>query len=188
MAVRLGPSGVNVVDLAVSEDALYTLDAVESSVRAFGLDVADQAPTPATLLMRKGAVVGARRLETPVAMQYAIGSVASDGVLTVVDEARTVVQIGHDGSVSTRSLRSSASWRQLGALAADAGGALYILDSASHRLLEYDGASTHLVDPPRPLLDLAPIDDAGWEHAAEVLPLADIFLRLDDGQVRRLDR
>src|SRR5437899_9092465 len=42
MAVRLGPSGGNVVDLAVGDDAVYTLDVVEGSVRAFALDATDQ--------------------------------------------------------------------------------------------------------------------------------------------------
>src|SRR5207244_2400154 len=72
MAVRLGPSGRNVVDLAVGDDTVYTLDVVEASVRAFPLDGRDQQPTPETLIARAGTPlgVGGRRLTVPVAIRY----------------------------------------------------------------------------------------------------------------------
>ena len=67
MAVRLGPSGGNVVDLAVGDDTLYTLDVVEATVRAFRLDGRDQQPTPDTLLVRSRRAdrLGQRRLAAP---------------------------------------------------------------------------------------------------------------------------
>src|SRR5205823_5972150 len=72
MAVRLGPSGGNVVDLAVGDDTLYTLDVVEATVRTFGLDARDQQPTPDTLLVRAGSPLGGNgaRLNVPVAIRY----------------------------------------------------------------------------------------------------------------------
>jgi hypothetical protein len=94
-----------------------------------------------------------------------------------------VVQLMPDGTLSSRSLPSSASWQRLGAMGAGAEGDLYVLDSGSRRLLEYPGASLRLVDPPRSVLDSQPL-----EHTAEVLALRDVYLRLDSGRVRRFDR
>lgn len=188
LAVRLGPSGAHVVDLCVADDALYTLDPVETSVRAFAADGVDQTPTPATLLLRPGSVVGARHLATPVAIEYVAGPGGAPGALVVVDDARTLVQVAHDGSMTTQVLPSSAGWQQLGALASDAQGTLYVLDTAAKSLLAYPGASQHLADPPRRLFESTPGFDPGLlEHAAEVLPLEDLYLRLDDGSVRRVD-
>src|SRR5439155_7960514 len=88
MAVRLGPSGGNVVDLAVGDDTLYTLDVVEASVRAFALDGRDQQPTPETLLARAGTPLGGsgRRLSVPVAIHYLPGTSPQLGGLAIVDQ------------------------------------------------------------------------------------------------------
>jgi hypothetical protein len=190
MAVRLGPSGVNVVDLAVGEDALYTLDVVEASVRAFNLDARDQQPTPDTLLARAGgAVVGTQRnLATPVAMRYLSGSQSGAGVLTIVDQARSVVQVGKDRAVHARPLASSGSWRALTALGSDPAGHLYVLDSGSRRLLAYPMQEQRLVDPPRVLLDGTLAPGLAFDRAAEVVGQPDrVFLRMDDGTLHRFD-
>lgn len=182
--VRLGPTGSNVVDLAVADDRLFTLDVVEHAVRRFGALGGEQWPTPETLLVRKGAAVGSRFLDTPVAIQYLAGPQAGNGVLTVVDRARTVAQLMPDGVLSPRSLPSSSAWQRIGALGGDDAGNLFVLDSGARRLLEYPGASQRLIDPPSPLLE-AHVD---FERIAEVVPLRDIFVRFVDGSVRRLTR
>ena len=81
-AVRLGPAAANVVDLLVGDNALYTLDVGEASVRTFALDGLDQQPTPETLLVRAGSLIdgAGRRLAAPVAIAY----LSSPGVLAVV--------------------------------------------------------------------------------------------------------
>jgi hypothetical protein len=178
LVVRLGPTGGNVVDLAVSEDRLFTLDVVEGAVRGFDASATEQWPTPETLVVRKGAAIGSRFLDTPVAIQY-VG-----GALTIVDRARTIAQLSSSGALSARPLAGSASWQRLGALGTDAQGNLYVLDSGAHRLLEYAAASQKLVDPPSPLLDARP----DMEGAAEILPLHDIYVRMAEGSVRRLGR
>jgi hypothetical protein len=188
LAVHLGPTGSNVVDLAVSEDRLYTLDVVEGAVRRFdALDV-EQWPTPETLLARKGAAVGSRFLDTPVAIQYVPGTAQGAGALTIVDRARTIAQLMPDGALSSRSLPGSASWQRLGALGADADGNLYVFDSGAQRLLEYPRASQRLIAPPRPLLDATSYSQVTFDRVAEVLPLRDIYVRLEDGSVRRVGR
>jgi hypothetical protein len=184
LVVRLGPTGGNVVDLAVSEDRLFTLDVVEGAVRGFGASGLEQWPTPETLLVRKGAALGGRYLDTPVAIQYVVGARPGSGALTIVDRARTIAQLLPSGALSVRPLASSASWQRLGALGADAEGNLFVLDSGAPRLLEYPGASQRLVDPPNPLLE-GRLDMAS---VAEILPLHDIFMRMQDGRVRRLGR
>jgi len=128
--------------------------------------------------VRKGAALGSRFLDTPVAIQY-VG-----GVLTIVDRARTIAQLSASGALSARPLASSASWQRLGALGTDAQGNLYVLDSGAHRLLEYAAASQKLVDPPSPLLDAR----SDMDGAVEILPLRDIYLRMAEGSVRRLGR
>ncbi len=185
--VRLGPTGSNVVDLAISADRLFTLDVVEGAVRGFDPLGAEQWPTPETLLVRKGAALGSRSLDTPVAIQY-LGAGRPEGALTIVDRARTVAQLRPDGVLSARLLPSSAGWQRLGALGGDADGNLYVFDSGAQALLEYRGASQRLVDPPSPLLDARSEAWLGLEHIAEVLPLRELYIRLEDGRVRRLTR
>jgi hypothetical protein len=190
VAVRLGPSGANVVDLAVGDDTLYTLDVVEATVRAFGLDTRDQQPTPDTLLVRAGAPVGpgTRPLATPVAIQYLSGARPDLGVLAIVDQARAVVQVGHDRTLSTRPVASSASWRELGALGADTAGRLYVLDSGSRRLLEYSSLNQRTVDPPRLVLDDTLAPGLAFDRAAEIVGQQDdVYLRMDDGTLHRFD-
>jgi len=190
MAVRLGPSGANVVDLAVGDDTLYTLDVVEATVRAFPLDSHDQEPTPDTLLARAGAPVrpDARRMATPVAIQYLSGPRPELGVLAIVDQAREVVQVGHDRALSARPIASSASWRELGALGADTEGRLFVLDSGASRLLEYPSLAERPVDPPRLLLDASSAPGVAFERAAEVVGQRDdVYLRMDDGTLRHFD-
>jgi hypothetical protein len=191
MAVRLGSSGGNVVDLAVGDDALYTLDVVESSVRAFGLDGIDQQPTPDTLLVRAGAPIGSgqRRLAAPVAIQYLGGAKPDQGVLAIVDQARSVVQVAQDRGVSVRPVPSSAAWRELGALGGDSDGHLFVLDSGSQRLLQYPTLSQRLVDPPRLMLDSSSAPGLPFDKAAEIVAQPDdqVYLRMDDGTLRRFD-
>lgn len=193
MAVRLGPSGGNVVDLAVGDDAVYTLDVVEASVRAFALDARDQQPTPETLLVRAGTPLGggSRRLNVPVAMRYidSANSAASDpGALAIVDQSRSVVQVGRDRTLTPRQVPTSASWRELGALGTDGDGHLYVLDSGSRRLLEYPSLSQRVLDPPRLLLDGRSAQGLTFEHAAEIVGEQDqVYMRMDDGTLRRFD-
>jgi hypothetical protein len=184
-SVRFGPTGGNVVDLAVGVDAVYTLDVVEAAVRRFSVDGVDQQPTPETLLLRQGATVGERRLDAPVAIQYLSGARPGAGTLTIVDQTRAVVQLMSDGASAARLLPSSSSWQRLGALGASAEGDLFVLDSGSQRLLEYAGASEQLVDPPRPLLDVGTAAGVPLEQAAEILAARDLYVRYADGRVRR---
>ena len=190
MAVRLGPAGGNVVDLAIGEDALYTLDVVEASVRAFALDAVDQQPTPDTLIARTGTPIGTggRRLATPVAIRYLTGVSPAPGGLTIIDQARSVVQVARDGALSVRSLPGSADWLELGALASDDHGSLYVLDSGARRLLQYAHLSQRAADPPLVRLDSGTHADLALERAAELVADQDsVYLRLDDGTVRRFD-
>ncbi|MDQ6671090.1 MAG: hypothetical protein M3069_10115 [Chloroflexota bacterium] len=190
MAVRLGPSGANVVDLSIGEDTLYTLDVVEGTVREFALDARDQQPTPDTLLVRAGAPIGsgARPLAIPVAIQYLSGAQPDQGVLAIIDQARTVVQVGRDRTLSQRPVASSASWRELGALGSDNEGNLYVLDSGSRRLLEYTSLGQRPVDAPRLLLDDTLAPDLAFDRAAEIVPQQDdVYLRMDDGTLRHFD-
>jgi hypothetical protein len=192
MAVRLGPSGGNVIDLAVGADALYTLDIVESSVRKFALDGRDQQPNPDTLLTRAGAAIAAspRRLGTPIAIQY-VGTPGPDsaaGGLMIVDDARTVVQATRGRDPSPQPLQTNAGWRELGALGADAGSRLYVLDSGARQLLEYGLQNQRIVDPPRLILDAASAPGLAFERVVQVLGLQDrIFARMEDGALRTFD-
>jgi hypothetical protein len=185
VAVHLGPTGLNVVDLAVSQDRLFTLDVGEDAVRRFDAFTGEQWPTPETLVLRKGAAIGNNRvLDTPVAIQFVGGARPEAGALTVVDRSRMVAQLSSDGALSQRPLASSAAWQRIGALGADAEGNLYVLDSGARKLHEYRAAAQRLVDPPSPLFDARP----DLDRVAEVVPLGDIYVRLDDGSVRRLAR
>jgi hypothetical protein len=192
MAVRLGPSGRDVIDLAIGDASLFTLDVVEGAVRVFGLDARDQQPTPDTILVKAGAAVTGDEhpLASPVAIQYLSGDQPGAGALTIVDQARTVVQVGRDRSISARPLSSTSSWRELGALGGAPGGDLLVLDSGSRRLLSYApptgerGAEA----PPRVILDGGAIPGLAFERAAEVVGQGDdVFLRMDDGTVHRFD-
>jgi hypothetical protein len=185
-SVRFGPTGTNIVDVAVGPDALYTLDVLESAVRRFDLAATDQQPTPDTLLLRQGTPIANRRFDAPVAMQYLMAG-SEAGALTVVDSARSVVQLTSDGNATMRSLPSSQTWQRLGALAAGGDGGLFVLDTGAHRLLEYGGGQ-RLSDPPRALLDPSLAADLTLEHAAEVLVSRDVYLRMANGSVRRFDR
>jgi hypothetical protein len=190
MAVRLGPSGSNVVDLAVGDDMLYTLDVVEATVRAFGVNGRDQQPTPDTLLVRTGATIGPgpRFLATPVAIQYVSGPRPEAGVLAIVDQARAVVEIGADRALNARPVPSSAAWREIGALGADLEGHLFVLDSGTKQLLEYPALGQRPVDPPRLVLDGSSAPGLAFDRAAEVVGSRDqIYLRMDDGTLRRFD-
>ncbi|MGI9148638.1 MAG: hypothetical protein ACR2IK_19180 [Chloroflexota bacterium] len=191
MAVRLGSSGANVIDLTVGDDTLYMLDVVEATVRAFPLDSRDQQPTPDTLLVRAGAQVGpgAQPLAMPVAIQYLSGARADLGVLAVVDQTRAVVQVARDRSITPRPVPSSGSWRELGALGADTEGRLYVLDSGSRRLLEYSSLSQRsVVDPPRLVLDNHMAPGLAFERTAEIVgQQQDVYLRMDDGTLRHFD-
>jgi len=190
MAVRLGPSGGDVVDLAVGDDAVFTLDVVEGSVRAFALDGRDQQPTPETLLARAGTPVGVggRRLSVPVAIHYFPGATPELGGLAIVDQARSVVQVGPGRSITPRQVPTSASWLELGALGGDSDGHLLVLDSGSRRLLEYPSLSQRVVDPPRVVLEATSAQGLTFEHAAEIVALQDqVYVRMDDGTLRRFD-
>jgi hypothetical protein len=185
MAVRFGPSGANVVDLAVARDRLYTLDVQDGAVRGFDAQAFEQWPTPETVLVRKGAQLGGRALDTPVAIQYLPGAGSDPGALTIVDRARNVVQLQADGVLAPRKLASSAAWQQLGALSTDQQGNLYVLDSGAGRLLEYP---QRLVDPPSQLLGTPGASWFSLDRVAEILALQDLYVRLENGSVRRMAR
>ena len=190
MAVRLGPSGVNVVDLAVGDDAVYTLDVVEGSVRAFRPDARDQSPTPETLVARAGTPIGPgdRQLAMPVAIEFLSGAGPTGGVLTIVDQARTVVQVAHDRTLSVRPLPGSAVWGELGALGSDAAGNLYVLDSGARRLMEYPSGKPRAADSPLVLLDAASQPGLAFDRVSRILGGPDAFiLRMDDGSLHRFD-
>lgn len=190
MAARLGPSGVNVVDLAVGDDAVYTLDVVEGSVRAFRLDARDQPPTPDTLVARAGTPIGpaGRLLAMPVAIEFLGGAGPTRGVLTIVDQARSIVQVAHDRALSIRLLPGSAAWRELGALGSDPAGDLYVLDSGQRRLMEYAFASQLPADPPVVVLDDTSQPGLPFDRVSKIVgdPQA-VILRMDDGTLHRFD-
>jgi hypothetical protein len=87
MAARLGPSGNNVIDLAVGDDALYTLDVVESAVRAFGSTHATSSRYR-TLLVRSGAPIAVRRV-AGASYRHPVPGLG----LAIVDQARAVVEV-----------------------------------------------------------------------------------------------
>jgi hypothetical protein len=190
MAARLGPSGVNVVDLAVGDDAIYTLDVVEGSVRAFQPDARDQSPTPDTLVARAGTPIGpaGRRLAMPVAMEFLGGAGPTRGVLTIVDQARSIVQVAHDRALSVRLLPGSAAWRELGALGSDPAGDLYVLDSGERRLMAYAFANQRPADPPAVLLDDTSQPGLPFDRVSKIVGDPDaVILRMDDGTLHRFD-
>jgi hypothetical protein len=190
MVARLGPSGVNVVDLAVGDNAIYTLDVVEGSVRAFRPDGRDQPPTPETLVARSGTPIGPgdRRLAAPVAIEFLSGAGPTGGILTIVDQARSVVQVARDRTLSVRPLPGSAAWRELGALGSDAAGDLFVLDSGARRLMQYVFVNQQPVDPPPVLLDAGSQPGLAWDRVSKIVADSDsVFLRSDDGTLDRFD-
>ena len=189
MAVRLGSAAANVVDLAVGDGAVYTLDVVEGAVRAYGLNSLEQQPEPETLLARAGTTLSGstRQLAQPVAIEYLPGDSSSLGSLAIVDQSRALVQLTEEGSLSAREVPTSAAWQELGALGAGSTGELLFLDSRGHQLLAYPVEHQALVDPPRLVFDDANAPVLGFERIAQVLGAADSFvLRMDDGSVNRL--
>jgi hypothetical protein len=83
---------------------------------------------------------------------------------------------------------SSASWRELGALGADTDGHLLVLDSGARRLLEYPALGQSSVDPPRLVLDDSSTPGLPFDRAAEIVDQQDqVYLRMDDGTLRRFD-
>ena len=183
MAVRLGPSAINVVDLAVGNDALYTLDVGEGSVRAFTLSDLDQQPTPNTVVARAGSAIDAagHQLGVPVAMQYLADT------LVVVNQSRAVFQIDGDRRVSPRNVPTSASWLAMGALGSDLSGRMVFVDSAARRLLLYPPTSQRLLDPPRVLLDGSVESNLPFERVAEVVGTNDsLVARMEDGGLVRI--
>ena len=187
MAVRLGGAAANVDDLAVGNAALYTLDAVEGAVRAYALDATEQRPGPETLLARAGTwFAGASRpLAEPVAIEYLPGS---PGSLAVIDQSRTLMQLGDDGTSSTLDVPTSASWQELGALGTGAAGELLFLDSRARQLLAYAASGQTVLDPPRRLLDGASLTGLRFERVAQVIGTPDsVVMRLDDGTVHRVN-
>lgn len=184
MAVKLGPSAINVVDLAVGNEALYTLDVGEGSVREFGLSDLDQQPTPKTLVAQAGASVNGsgQRLGVPVAIQYLTDS------LVVIDESRSVFEVARDRLVSRRSVPTSSTWLAIGALGSDTGGRLVFVDSAARRLLLYPPFSQKLIDPPRVLVDSTIEPNLPFERVAEIVGAGDALVaRMEDGGLVRMD-
>jgi hypothetical protein len=189
MAVRLGATAADVVDLAAGDGALYTLDVVEGAVRAYPLDSLDQQPGPETLLAHAGTLLSGstRPLAQPVAIEYLPGESSSTGTLAIVDQSRAVVQLTEEGSLSVRDMPTSAAWQELGALGTGAAGELLFLDSRAHQLLAYPVDHQALIDPPHLILDDARAPWLGFEQIAQVLGAPDsIVVRLDDGSVHRL--
>jgi hypothetical protein len=117
----------------------------------------------------------------PVAIEY----LAATDTLAVVDQSRSVTQIGRGGTAMTEVLPSGADWQSLGALGTADTGDLLLLDSGAHRLLAYPVLDGDLVDAPRPLVEGGTLP---LERVAQVFRVADsVLLRLDDGSVRRID-
>ena len=171
VAVRLGPSAANVEDMVVGASALYTLDVAEGAVHAFALDALDQQPNPETVLAHDG---------VPVAIEY----LAPAGTLAIVDQSRSVTQIGPDGNSTTEVLPSGAGWQALGALGAGDTGDLLLVDGRAHRLLAYPVVGGGLVDAPAALIEGGSLP---FERVAQVFRVADsVVVRLDDGSVHRI--
>jgi hypothetical protein len=189
MAVRLGPSAANVIDIAVGDGALYTLDVVEGAVHAYALDGVEQQPLPETILARAGSSLSGvnQPLAQPVAIEYLPGGTNQPGSLAIVDQSRALVQLMEDGSLARREVPTSAGWQELGALGAGAAGDLLFLDSRAHQLLSYAVYSNQAVlDPPLVVLDDSRAALA-FEHIAQVVGAPDsVVLRLDDGTVHRV--
>jgi len=181
MAVRLGATATNMVDMAVGDGALYMLDLVDGIVHTFSLDGVEQQPGPESVLAQTGTALtgGTRPLAQPVAIEY-----LPDGGLTIVDRSRTVVQLGQDGSLSPRDVPSSANWQALGALGTGAADELLFLDSRAHQLLAYPSSVSA---DPRLILDDATAPRIPFERIAQVVGAADsVVVRLDDGSVHRV--
>jgi hypothetical protein len=190
MAVRLGPSATNIVDMAVGDAALYTLDVFEGAVRAFSLDGVEQEPTSETLLARTGSFdhVTDTHLGVPVAIEYVPATTTGPGSLAVVDQSRAVFQVGADGSLSPRWVPTSSAWQALGALGVDPSGELLFLDSGAHQLLAYPTFSQPVLDPPSLVLSGATAPRLPFERVAQVVGASEsVIFRMDDGSVHRLE-
>jgi hypothetical protein len=190
MAVRLGPSAASVVDLAVGDSALYTLDVTESAVRAFELNRLEQQATPETLLAQSGTPLDSagRRLAAPVAIEYVPGPDSQPGSLTIVDQLRTVAQVGPDRSLSARSVPTAINWQELGALGFNVAGRLMFLDSGARQLLEYPALTDPVLDPPVLVLNADNAPRLSFNRVAQVIGTGEsVVLRLDDGTVHCLD-
>jgi len=189
MAIRLGSSADNVVDLAVGDAALYTLDVGEGAVRAFSLDGLEQQPAPETLLARAGMSLDSlgRQLALPVAIEYLPGPRHEPGSLAIVDQSRALVQVGDDRALSEEAMPTSAEWQQLGALGSGATGELLFLDSGARQILAYPALNHALVDTPRLILDASSAPRLPFDQVAQIVSAGEsLVLRLDDGSVHRL--
>jgi hypothetical protein len=190
MAIRLGPSATNVVDLAVGDAGLYTLDVVEGAVRAFSLDGLEQQPTPETLLAHAGTMIDnsiEHQLALPVAIEYLPGPRSEPGTLAIIDQSRAVIQVARDRSMSAQSLPTSAGWQELGALGSGAAGELVFLDSGARQILVYPAQDHTVVDSPHLLLDASSAPRLPFDQVAQIVSAgASLVVRLDDGSVRRL--
>jgi hypothetical protein len=188
LLVRLGSDAANIADLAVSDDAVHTLDVADGTVRQYRLDALEQLPAPATILFQTGSVVDGRVLDQPFAIEFTPGGAPTrGGALTVIDRRRVVVQVA-DGRVVPRPLPSASQWQNLAALGSDRTGSLFVVEAQAKRLLEYRGADQRLVDPPRVLLDAGTAPTFPFDHIVELLPLQTWLVRQDDGVVRRFER
>ncbi|MBV9577654.1 MAG: hypothetical protein JO057_03585 [Chloroflexi bacterium] len=188
MAVRLGPSAANVVDVAAGDSAVYTLDVAQGAVRSFSLDQLDQQATPDTLLAKEGTSLDGmgRQLALPVAIEYVPGPKNQSGTLAIVDQARTVVQVGADRALSAHELPTSAGWQQLGALGSGTG-ELVFLDSDAGRILTYPAPNNGVVDAPRVVVDAVSAPYLPWQRVAQIVTTGEsLILRFDDGSVHRL--
>jgi hypothetical protein len=196
--VHLGAASRDVSDIVMGGGNVYLLHLAEGSVRRFDSRTTNQRLEAGTVVAQRGAVVGARRLDTPVAMTWVSGEQGEAGALTIVDQARGVVQVSPGGRPVRKRLAGAAEWKRLNALAS-AGSTLYLLDGDAGQLLAYPNATEGVSEcsaktcPPlkseggSQVLDFRGIPTLPTSRAVEVLPLDDFYLRLDDGSVRRLD-
>jgi len=189
-AIRLGPQAASVVDLAVGDAALYTLDVAEGAVRAFSLDALEQRATPETLLARAGTSIDTLggQLTLPIAIEYLPGLPREPGSLAIVDQSRAVVQVARDRSLNAQALPTSARWQELGALGSGGAGELLFLDSGSHEILEYPAFDHAVVDTPRLILDAVNAPRLPFDHVAQIISAGEgLVVRLDDGSIHLLD-
>jgi hypothetical protein len=189
MAIRLGPSAPDIVDLAVGDSALYTLDVAEGAVRAFSLDQLEQQPTPETLLARAGTALDSLggQLALPIAIEYLRGPPNEPGSLAIVDQSRAVIQVGNDRTLSAHAMSTSADWQQLGALGSGEKGELLFLDSGAQQVLAYPALDRTVVDAPRLLFDASSAPRLPFDRVAQILSAGQsLVVRLDDGSVQRL--
>ena len=186
LAVRLGPAAANVVDMVAGDSALYTLDVAEGAIHAFPLDALDQQPTADTVLARTGTSLDplGHALGLPVAIEY----LPRSGSLAIVDQSRSVVQIGADRNANITELPTSATWQALGALGSVDDGRLLFLDSRAGRVLSYPVIDDQVVDSPDLVLDHAQPGNLPFERVAQVLGTSgSLVMRLDDGSLHAID-